>query len=311
MILSDVSKLSEDQARATLECIRWPTGPVCTHCGATDRITKFQGRAHRVGVYKCGDCGEQFTVTVGTVMEQSHLPIRTWLMAFALLCSAKKGVSALQLQRQLGLGSYRSAWHMAHRIRYAMTQEPLVGLLKGTVEADETYVGGKPRKRNRQTKSANPRGRGAKKPIVAALVERGGRVVARPVERVDAKTLRNFVGDHVDRSATLMTDEWGSYKTVGKEFAAHHVVNHSKREYARGEAHTNTVEGFFALLQRGIVGSFHTVSRQHLGRYVDEFAYRYDRRKMTDAERTVAAIKSAEGKRLMYRDPINRGSSMR
>jgi transposase-like protein len=157
---------------------------------------------------------------------------------------------------------------------------------------------------NKQTKSANPRGRGAKKPIVVALVERDGRVVAKPVERVDAKTLAKFVGEHVDRSATLMTDEWGSYKTVGKEFAAHHVVNHSKREYARGDASTNAVEGFFALLKRGIIGSFHTVSKQHLGRYCDEFSYRWNYRKVTDGERTIAAIKASEGKRLMYRQPI-------
>jgi transposase-like protein len=305
MNLTDVSKLSEDEARATLERIRWPNGPTCIYCGATDNLKRLVGKkTYRAGLFRCGDCGEQFTVTVGTVMEQSHLPIRTWLMAFALLCSAKKGVSALQLQRQLGLGSYRSAWHLAHRIRHAMTQEPLAGLLKGTVEADETYIGGKPRMGNKQTKSANPRGRGAKKPIVVALVERDGRVVAKPVERVDAKTLAKFVGEHVDRSATLMTDEWGSYKTVGKEFAAHHVVNHSKREYARGDASTNAVEGFFALLKRGIIGSFHTVSKQHLGRYCDEFSYRWNYRKVTDGERTIAAIKASEGKRLMYRQPI-------
>ena len=304
MNLSDVSKLSEKEARATLERIRWPNGPVCAHCGATDWNTKFRGKAHRAGLYKCGDCGEQFPVTIGTVMEQSHLPIRKWLMAFALLCSSKKGLSALQLQRQLGLGSYRTAWHMAHRIRHAMTQEPLAGLLKGTVEADETYVGGKPRKGNKQTRSQGARGRGTKKAAVAALVERGGCVVAKPVDRVDGVTLRQFVGQHVDRSATLMTDEWGSYKTVGKEFAAHHVVNHSRGEYVRGDAHTNTAEGFFALLKRGIVGSFHHVSRKHLGRYVDEFAYRYDRRKMTDGERTMEAIKASEGKRLTYRQPV-------
>src|SRR5712691_9329087 len=146
LTLTDVSKLTEDQARETLERIRWPEGPVCAHCGGVDKITRFEGKAHRVGVFKCNDCGEQFTVTVGTVMEQSHLPIRTWLMAFAILCSAKKGVSALQLQRQLGLGSYRSAWHLCHRIRHAMSQEPLKGLLKGTVEVDEAYIGGKPRK---------------------------------------------------------------------------------------------------------------------------------------------------------------------
>jgi len=306
MILSEVSKLSEEEARATLERIRWPDGPLCPHCGATERIKPLTGKAnYRPGLYWCGDCDDQFTVTVKTVMEQSHLPIRIWLMAFAIMCSAKKGVSALQLQRQLGLGSYRSAWHMCHRIRHAMKQEPLAGLLRGTVEADETYIGGKPRKANRQGKSAGPRGRGAKgKVAVAALVERGGRVVAKPVERVDAATLRKFLDEHVDPSATLMTDEWGSYTTAGKQFAAHHVVNHSKREYARGEAHTNTAEGFFALLKRGIVGSFHSVSRKHLGKYVDEFSYRYDRRKLSDNERTVAAIKSAEGKRLMYRMPV-------
>ena len=138
MNLSDVSKLSEDDARATVERIRWPEGPVCPHCGATDHIHKFEGKAHRAGVYKCNDCGEQFTVTVKTIMEDTHLPLRIWLMAFAIMCSSKKGGSALQLQRQLGLGSYRSAWHLAHRIRYAMLQEPLAGLLAGTVEADET-----------------------------------------------------------------------------------------------------------------------------------------------------------------------------
>jgi transposase-like protein len=308
MILSEVSKLSEEQARATLERIRWPHGPSCIYCGATDNLKRLRGKTYRPGLFRCGDCGEQFTVTVGTVMEQSHLPIRTWLMAFALLCSAKKGVSALQLQRQLGLGSYKSAWHLAHRIRHAMTQEPLAGLLKGTVEADETYVGGRPRVPNRQ-RGTNPRGRpraGGKKTAVAALVERDGRVIAKPVERVDGKTLRKFVGDHVDRSATLMTDEWGSYTKVGREFAAHEVVNHSKREYARGDTHTNTVEGFFALLKRGIVGSFHSVSKRHLGRYCDEFSYRWNHRKTTDSARTMRAIQLSEGCRLMYRDPMNK-----
>jgi transposase-like protein len=307
MILCEVSKLSEEEARAALERIRWPNGPICIHCGATDNLRRYFGKTYREGVIRCGDCGEQFTVTVGTVMEQSHLPIRTWLMAFALLCSSKKGLSALQLQRQLGLGSYKSAWHLAHRIRHAMTQEPLAGLLKGTLEADETYIGGKPRMANKQTRSANPRGRGAKKPIVAALVERNGRVIAKPVERVDAKTLGKFIRDHADRSSILMTDEWGSYRTVGKEFAEHHVVNHSKREYARGEVTTNTVEGYFALLKRGITGSFHTVSKQHLGLYCDEFSFRWNRRKMTDSQRTVEAIRAAEGKRLMMKEPLGKG----
>ena len=163
MNLSEISKLSEDKARELLETIRWPNGPVCPHCGVVEGHTKLQGKAHRVGLYKCNACGGQFSVTVGTVMEQSHIPIRTWMMAFAILCSSKKGVSALQLQRQLGLGSYRSAWHMAHRIRHAMKSEPLAGMLKGAVEVDETYVGGKPRNVGKRAKGTSHVGRGTKK----------------------------------------------------------------------------------------------------------------------------------------------------
>jgi transposase-like protein len=169
MNLSEVSKLTEEEARATYERIRWPNGPVCPHCGNADAetITRFRGKAHRVGVLKCNECGEQFSATVGPIMEGSHLPIRLWLMAFALLCSSKKGLSALQLQRQLGLGSYRTAWHMAMRIRYAMKREPLAGLLSGTVEVDEKYVGGKPRPGSGNTRT----GRGTKKVPVVALVD--------------------------------------------------------------------------------------------------------------------------------------------
>lgn len=153
--LKDASKLDDEQARAYLEAIIWPNGPVCPHCGAMERITKLNGAAHRNGVHKCNGCRKQFTVTVNTIFERSHVPLRTWLMAFAILCNAKKGISALQLQRHLGLGSYRTAWHVAHRIRHAMRTEPLSGLLRGQVEVDETYVGGKPRRYNNE---ASPRG---------------------------------------------------------------------------------------------------------------------------------------------------------
>jgi len=190
-----------------------------------------------------------------------------------------------------------------------MSKEPLAGLLKGTVTADETMVGGKPRKlagvRPNGT-SGNKRGRGSKKLAVAALIERDGRAIVQPVERVDAKTLGKFVRDHVDKGAILYTDEWGGYTTVGKEYAAHHVVNHGKREYARGPVSTNDAEAYFALLKRGITGSFHSISKQHLGRYCDEFSFRWNTRKITDGERTIEAIKSSEGRRLMYRDPITR-----
>jgi transposase-like protein len=302
LTLTDVSKLTEDQARATFERIRWPDGPVCPHCGSVE-ATKLEGKAHRVGLYKCKGCGEQFTATVNTILEDSHLPIRTWLMAFAMLCSAKKGVSALQLQRQLDLGSYRTAWHLCHRIRHAMSKEPLAGLLKGTVEVDETYVGGKPRPEHGKPKSK--RGRGTKKVPVVALVERGGNVRAHKIERVNAKTLKGAIRENVDRSSRIMTDEWKAYRGIGKEFVGgHHAVNHGKGEYVRGDASTNEAEAFFALLKRGIIGSFHHVSKKHLDRYCDEFSFRWNRRKISDSERTNEAIRASEGKRLMYRQPV-------
>jgi len=190
---------------------------------------------HRPGLYQCNACGgSQFTVTVNTIFEDSHIPLRKWLMAFALLCSAKKGISALQLQRELEFGSYRTAWHMAHRIRHAMSREPLAGLLKGTVEVDETYVGGKPRPEAGQPKTAK-RGRGTKKTPVVALVERGGRVRARKIERVDGATLKGAIRENVDRKARIMTDEWAAYRGIGTEFeGGHEVINHSAGEYARG-----------------------------------------------------------------------------
>lgn len=302
LTLTAVSKLTEEQARETFERIRWPNGPVCPHCGSVE-ATKLEGKAHRPGLYKCKGCAEQFTATVNTILEDSHLPIRTWLMAFAVLCSAKKGVSALQLQRQLDLGSYRTAWHLCHRIRHAMSKEPLAGLLKGTVEVDETYVGGKPRKGsgNRGT------GRGTKKTPVVALVERGGRVRAMPVEHVGAKDLHKAIRDNVDHTSRLMTDEWHSYRGVGKDFAGgHERVNHSKGEYARGDVNTNTVESYFALLKRGVTGSFHHVSKRHLHRYCDEFSFRWNHRQINDSDRTAEVIKSTEGRRLSYRAPIGR-----
>lgn len=296
MNLSAVSALTETEARETLESIRWPLGVVCPHCGSVE-ATKLQGKAHRAGVWKCKGCEEQFTATVGTVMEDSHLPIRTWLMAFAIMCSSKKGVSALQLQRQLDLGSYRSAWHLAHRIRHAMSQEPLAGLLRGTVMVDETYVGGKPRKGT----GKHTRGRGTSKVPVVALVERSGRAYARTLAGVDASNLKEAIRENVDRRAAIVTDELSSYAGIGGEFeGGHKTVNHSADEFVRDGASTNEVESYFALLKRGIMGSFHHVSKEHLDRYCDEFSFRWNHRKVGDGARTIAAIKGGEGKRLMY-----------
>ena len=305
MNLSELSKLTEDQARETLERIRWPNGPVCAHCGCAENATKFNGKKHRKGVYKCNDCGEQFTVTVNSVMEASHISIRHWLMAFSILCSAKKGISALQLQRQLGLGSYRSAWHLCHRIRHAMSQDPLKGLLQGHVTADETYVGGAPRKGG----PAGIKGRGTRKTPVVALVERGGRVRSWPIARVNAKTLKRAIRENVDPSATIMTDEFTSYHGIGKHFeGGHHTVNHSAGEYVRHDGgkmiSTNDAECYFSLLKRGVMGSFHHVSAKHLHRYCNEFSYRWNERKTTDEARTAKAIALSGGARLMYQDPI-------
>ena len=306
LTLNKVSALTEDQARETLERILWPNGPVCPHCGAVENVTRLQGKAHRPGVFQCNNCHGQFTVTVGTIFEDSHIPLRKWLMAFALLCSAKKGISALQLQRELDIGSYRTAWHLAHRIRHAMSQEPLASLLRGTVEVDETYVGGKPRPEPGQPRNAK-RGRGTKNTPVVALVERDGRVHAHKIDRVDGAILKGAIRENVDRKAWIMTDELSVYRGIGTEFAGgHETLNHSAGEYARGDTYTNTAESFFALLKRGVIGSFHHVSKQHLNCYCDEFSFRWDHRRVTDSERTQTAIEQTRGKRLSYRQPIGR-----
>ena len=247
LTLNQVSALSEDEARETIERIMWPDGPVCPHCGASDNITKFHGEAHRDGVHKCNDCYGQFTVTIGTILEDSHIPLRKWLMAFTLMCSAKKGISALQLQRELEFGSYKTAWHMAMRIRHAMSREPMASLLKGTVEVDETYVGGKPRPGSDEKAK---RGRGTKKTPVMALVERDGRVRARKIDQVDGATLKGAIRENVDRSAKIMTDEWAAYHGIGTEFeGGHEIVTHSAGEYARGDAHVNSAESVLCAIE--------------------------------------------------------------
>lgn len=296
----DVGRLTEDEARGVLEGIRWPEGPVCPHCGSM-KVTRLEAKSDKVrdGVIQCNDCRGQFTVTVGTVMHLSHITLRQWVQGFYSMCSHKKGVSALQLQRNLGLHTYRAAWHLAHRIRIAMNEGPLAGTLKGVVECDETYVGGKPR-RNRDRH--NKRGRGTTKAPVMVLVERNGEAVSHPIERVDAENLKSAIRETVDRQSTIMTDEWAPYNGIGQEFAGgHHVVRHILGEYVNGSASTNTAESYFALLKRGVHGTFHHVSKQHLGKYCKEFQFRWNHRKVNDGKRAEAAIKGADGKRLTYK----------
>lgn len=300
MAAIDVGRLTEDEARAILEGIRWPDGLVCPHCQGT-KVTRLASKSEKTrdGVIQCNECRKQFTISVGTVMHGSHITLRQWVQAFYSICTHKKGVSALQLQRNLGLGSYRSAWHLAHRIRLAMKADPLASKLKGVIEVDETYVGGKPRKGDGKK---HKRGRGTKKTPVMALVERDGKVVSRPVENVNAKTLKSAIRETVDKSSTIMTDEFPAYGGIGVEFAGgHKVIKHAEGEYVKGEISTNTAESYFALLKRGVHGTFHHVSKHHLSRYCDEFNFRWNHRKVTDGERATAAIRGMSGKRLAYK----------
>lgn len=299
----DVGRLTEDEARAILEEIRWHSKPVCPHCQSKD-ITRIQGKAETVrdGILQCKECRRQFTVTVGTIMQGSHITLRQWVQAFMMMCSSKKGVLALQLQRNLGLHSYNSAWHLAHRIRLAMKGDTIASALNGIVEVDETYVGGKPRK---GTGEMHKRGRGTEKAPVLALIERNGRAISKPIEYVDAKTLKGAIKELVNKDATIMTDEWKSYTGIGKDFkGGHKVVNHGIGQYVNGDANTNTAESYFALLKRGVMGTFHHVSKKHLNRYCDEFSFRWNNRKVDDGNRAVEAIKGIVGKRLMYRRAI-------
>ena len=295
----NVLDMNDEQAREYFERMRWPNGPVCVHCQSTN-VYRLQGKAHRAGLLECKDCRKQFTVTVGTVMEDSHLPLATWAKAFHLVCSSKKGISALQLQRNLGLGSYRTAWFMAHRIREAMKCEPVAGLLKDSVQVDETFVGGKPR-----TARRGKQGLTTKKPVIV-MVESDGQAVCHPIESTSTKSLGAAMDVAIDPTAKIVTDEWPAYRRAAAKYAGHETVCHSADEYVNERGfHTNTAEGFFSLLKRGVYGTFHHVSHKHLHRYCDEFAFRWNGRRMTDTERRDAAVRGSEGKRLMYKAPVN------
>jgi transposase-like protein len=297
-----LKRLSEEEARTLIENARWPDGPVCVKCGSVN-ASKLGGKAGALGQHKCKDCRAKFTVRVGTIFEDSPIPLRDWVYAFASMCSSKKGISAHQLHRELGV-TYKTAWFMCHRIRLAMREDGTLKL-EGTVESDEAWIGGKPRKKN-NFGHMSKQGQSDKQPV-QTLVERDGRKYTRVIPTVSAGNLRKNIDALVDKSGTLMTDQSIHYRTVGYEFAGgHQSVDHGTYEYCRkaDNAHINTAESAHALLKRGVYGTFHHVSKEHLQRYCDEFDFRWNNRKVTDLERTFTAIKQADGKRLMYRQPL-------
>lgn len=294
MNLLQVTRLSEEEARIYIESILWPDGPICPHCGNCENIYPLKGKTTRPGLYKCGACRKPFTVRVKSIMQGTHVGFREWAVAFHLMCSSKKGMSALQLQRELGIGQYKTAWFLAHRIRSAMEKH---GFLSGTVEVDETYVGGKPRKDGTKHK----RGRGTDKTPVVAMVSREGQAQAHPVDMVNGETLKTAMTNVILPDSRIMTDEFPAYRGACREYPSHQTVNHSEGEYSRGEVHVNNTESYFSLLKRGVHGTFHHVSKKHLGRYCHEFSFRWNRRKITDGERCRKAIGQMHGKRLVYK----------
>lgn len=305
--VKNLPKACSDETAAVefLEAQRWGDQAACVHCGSVkvyQMKSRDGSRRNERFLWRCQDCGKQYTVRAGTVFEDSLIPLRHWCYAFWAACSSKKGVSALQIKRQTGL-SYKSALFMMHRIRYAMADdfskpEPLTG----TVEVDETYVGGKPRHKGKH--NIKKRGRGTDKAPVVAIVQRGGTVRAMTLPKANAKNLKAIIRQNVHQSARIVTDDAPFYKGLKKEYqGGHDTINHSAGKYVEGDVTTNTVEGFFSILKRGMVGTFHSVSKKHLHRYVSEFQYRYNTRHLEDGERTVMAIQKAQGKRLIYREP--------
>lgn len=293
----------EYAARQWLEARLWPDGPICPHCGTVGEATLMKGKTTRPGLYQCNACRKPFTVTVGTLYERSKIPLHKWLAATHLMMASKKGMSALQVGRLLGV-SKKTAWFLCHRIRASLDEIKPAGLggEGKVIEADETYIGGREKNKHRSRRHSGVGGVG--KQSVFALVERGGSVKSRHIPKISGATITPIMRTLASRQSSLMTDEGGQYRNVGKEYASHGTVNHSVEEYVRGDIHINTAENFFSILKRGIVGVYHHVSPQHLHLYLAEYDYRYSNREKLgydDATRMAKSVKGIVGKRLTYR----------
>ena len=289
---------NEAAAYKWVEARVWPEGPNCPHCGGFDRISKLEGKSTRMGVYKCYQCRKPFTVKVNTVFESSHVKLHLWLQAMFLMASSKKGISSNQLHRTLGV-TLKTAWFMSHRLRLAMQTvglEPMGGAGK-IVEVDETYIG----KLEGATKKVQG---GAHKNIVVTLVERGGQSRSFHAAGHSRKDVEAVMITNIKKDTTIMTDEALQYRAVGRTFAGHHFVNHTKDEYVRGIVSTNTVEGFYSIFKRGMKGVYQHCGERHLHRYLAEFDFRYSNRVklgINDEARTMRMVDGIKGKRLTYR----------
>jgi transposase-like protein len=296
----------EEAAYVWVESHVWPNGPVCPHCEEDKRISKMQGKATRIGLYKCYACRKQFTVKVGTIFESTHVKMHLWLQAFYLMVGSKKGISSNQLHRTLGV-TLKTAWFMSHRIREALRSGSLAVPMggdgsSGVVEADETFIG-------RKKGVPVPKGGYRHKNAVLSLVERGGKVHSTHVTDVKASTLIPIVNENIAKEARVMTDDAATYYNKLDGFTSHETVNHAAKEYVRGDVHTNTVEGYFSIFKRGMKGVYQHCDERHLHRYLAEFDFRYNNRiklGVDDAARAVEAVKGVVGKRLTYRTTVDR-----
>lgn len=303
---------TEADAYLLMERLRWADGVACPHCGSIAQHYFLQardpeGRATRTGsrsqrrVWKCKDCRKQFSVLTGTIFHGTKIPLRTWLFVVFEMCASKNGVAAREIERKYDVTA-KSAWFMVHRIREAMKRDPLAGLLAGTVVADETWVGGKPKNRHASKRRPGKQGVTDKQPVLSLVNTETGEVRSHVVRDVTAQTLGPILRGEVDtENSVLHTDSSPSYKSVGAEFADHQSVNHYEGEYVRGNVSTNAAEGYFSQLKRSIDGTHHAVSREHLDRYLAEFDFRYSTRKVNDSERMRMVMGNTGGKRLSYR----------